>query len=75
MGWKMQKIKVFFTLLFGLMLSSICLANTAQENFKQATKYIDPNGECYSYTNLVGIEKLVNETIPATIRIFIQYSG
>ena len=68
----MQKVKVFFTLLFGLMLSSICLANTAQENFKAATKYVDPNGESYSYTNLVGIEKLVNETLPATIRIFIQ---
>ena len=68
----MQKIKGFFTLLFGLMLSSICLANTAQENFKQATKYIDPNGECYLYTNLVGIEKFVNKYVPAAVKILTQ---
>ena len=68
----MQKIKVFFMLLFGLMLSSICLANTAQENFKQATKYVDPNGESYVYTNLRGIEKFVNKYVPAAVGILTQ---
>ena len=68
----MRKIKVLFTLLCGLMLSSVCLANSAAENFRNATRYIDPNGEMYLYTNTVGIEKLVNEMLPATVKIFTQ---
>ena len=68
----MQKIKVLFTLLFGLMLSSICLANTAQENFTKATKYIEPNGECYVYSNLIGVETFVNKYVPAAVRILTQ---
>lgn len=57
-------------LLCGLMLPAISYAATAKEKFTTTTKYVDANGEAFTYSDTRGIEDLINNKIPATIRVF-----
>lgn len=70
----MKKIKIFSLMLCCLMLAS-CSKSPEQQKFEKTTKYVDAGGEAFLYTNTKGIEKFVNEKVPATVRILTKNSN
>lgn len=66
----MKKISLVLLVLCGFMFPALCFARNDKANLETSLKYVDMNGEAFSYQNNDGIVKLVNEKLPAALKIF-----